>query len=665
MTKSENYFYSKDMKTKGPFDAEKISELIRKGEITINDWMFTASRNWAVASSFTEFEKDFNNKENVSTDAITKSSISSTSQNAKETKSLKDSILKLPWINENPFRLLDVPVTATKKEIEKSLTLAKAFAKAGKPLSPNSDYGLPFSPRVTMELLEQAKSDIDQPERRIRSSIFWFWEGSAIDKMAFDAIEKRNENRANEIWDKVCKEKSISKSNFSSARNLSLYRLANAGNSGCLSEQSLKDSLSLAGRFFSSEYLDTFLDSLPVERKNNLDSHHYAKDFADHVVTSLSEFLDKSNITLNKFIEYFEHFPKAVVDSVKSKFTQKEIAQVEKEVEEAKRTSAEEPAEALKSGNKLLSNTKSNLQLISEILGDDDLKYKGLCNEVAWELRQSSMIYFNYAREESPSFDPGGDCLELVNRGLALYSEGRTGKELRKDKEFLEGWVENKDQRESNKRATVLAESIKFSIEKAEEAPTLGAVENMLKNCIPKIEETKELLDDEELVQRISDWVASVATGICIKCCNESSQSASVYRLAVRVMEAIAKLGLSDEVKTHYEINLRILRSNLTAANQTESRIYSQSGASSQSGGQTSSGCYIATMVFGSYDSPEVLVLRNFRDQKLSKLRFGRIFIKVYYCLSPVFVSITKDVPFVHKPTRYLLNKLIKCISGK
>ena len=52
-----------------------------------------------------------------------------------------------------------------------------------------------------------------------------------------------------EIWDKVYSEKAVTKSNFSSVRNLSLYRLANSGNEGTLCERSLKDSLSLAVNF--------------------------------------------------------------------------------------------------------------------------------------------------------------------------------------------------------------------------------------------------------------------------------------------------------------------------------------------------------------------------------------------------------------------------------
>ena len=51
-------------------------------------------------------------------------------------------------------------------------------------------------------------------------------------------------------------------------------------------------------------------------------------------------------------------------------------------------------------------------------------------------------------------------------------------------------------------------------------------------------------------------------------------------------------------------------------------------------------GCYIATCVYGSYDCPQVWVLRRYRDYKLSKSFLGRTFIKMYYRISPVIVKI-------------------------
>ena len=53
----------------------------------------------------------------------------------------------------------------------------------------------------------------------------------------------------------------------------------------------------------------------------------------------------------------------------------------------------------------------------------------------------------------------------------------------------------------------------------------------------------------------------------------------------------------------------------------------------------STSGCYIATCVYGSYDCPEVWRLRRFRDSVLSKTWRGRLFIRTYYAISPKFVK--------------------------
>ncbi len=51
-------------------------------------------------------------------------------------------------------------------------------------------------------------------------------------------------------------------------------------------------------------------------------------------------------------------------------------------------------------------------------------------------------------------------------------------------------------------------------------------------------------------------------------------------------------------------------------------------------------GCYVATCVYGSYDCPEVWVLRRYRDSVLEKHFLGRIFIGLYYFVSPTIVKI-------------------------
>ena len=51
-------------------------------------------------------------------------------------------------------------------------------------------------------------------------------------------------------------------------------------------------------------------------------------------------------------------------------------------------------------------------------------------------------------------------------------------------------------------------------------------------------------------------------------------------------------------------------------------------------------GCYVATAVYGSYDCPEVWTLRRFRDKVLAKTWYGRLFIHLYYAVSPTAVKL-------------------------
>lgn len=48
-------------------------------------------------------------------------------------------------------------------------------------------------------------------------------------------------------------------------------------------------------------------------------------------------------------------------------------------------------------------------------------------------------------------------------------------------------------------------------------------------------------------------------------------------------------------------------------------------------------GCFVATACFKNYDAPEVMILRNFRDNYLLTKKIGKCFVILYYCISPSF----------------------------
>ena len=73
----------------------------------------------------------------------------------------------------------------------------------------------------------------------------------------------------------------------------------------------------------------------------------------------------------------------------------------------------------------------------------------------------------------------------------------------------------------------------------------------------------------------------------------------------------------------------------------------------------SSGGCYVATAVYGSYDCPEVWTLRRFRDNVLAKTWYGRLFIRLYYAVSPTAVKLFGDCEWFQNFFRGRLDKMV------
>lgn len=77
----------------------------------------------------------------------------------------------------------------------------------------------------------------------------------------------------------------------------------------------------------------------------------------------------------------------------------------------------------------------------------------------------------------------------------------------------------------------------------------------------------------------------------------------------------------------------------------------------------SSAGCYIATAVYGSYEAPEVLTLRRFRDQKLASTAAGRTAIRTYYAVSPSLARRLATASALNRAARRLLNVVVRRVA--
>lgn len=87
--------------------------------------------------------------------------------------------------------------------------------------------------------------------------------------------------------------------------------------------------------------------------------------------------------------------------------------------------------------------------------------------------------------------------------------------------------------------------------------------------------------------------------------------------------------------------------------------VREKDAAKSPASSTSSSGCYVATAIYGSYDSEPVMVLRRFRDEKLQSFAAGRIFVRSYYAASPTLVRLTNRFSAIRKPVKVVLDYLV------
>lgn len=79
----------------------------------------------------------------------------------------------------------------------------------------------------------------------------------------------------------------------------------------------------------------------------------------------------------------------------------------------------------------------------------------------------------------------------------------------------------------------------------------------------------------------------------------------------------------------------------------------------------SSGGCYIATAAYGSYDCPEVYVLRRFRDDVLKQSLLGRVFVKSYYTISPKIIKTFGKSSKFNSFNRLWLDRFVDALRGR
>ncbi|MFW5983212.1 MAG: CFI-box-CTERM domain-containing protein [bacterium] len=128
------------------------------------------------------------------------------------------------------------------------------------------------------------------------------------------------------------------------------------------------------------------------------------------------------------------------------------------------------------------------------------------------------------------------------------------------------------------------------------------------------------------------------------------SSSPEVINLNQQLTEGVAIIQNLKQLKTGPQINTHII--------QTERRINAIEKKLNPS-----SGCFIATFVYGDYNAFEVIKFREFRDNTLATTKLGNSFIKLYYKSSPFLINVLSSFPKSRLVGRRILNIVVKFLK--
>ena len=544
--------------------------------------------------------------------------------------------IRMNVLKNNPYRLLGVYTNSPTKERLANHNRMKAFLKVGKSVSFSLDLPQYLQPiDRTDTLVADADAKLALPKDQMFYALFWFIKTTPVDDIAFNHLIAGERSKAEEIWQK--------KETLSSLQNRIVCALM------C---DDYKQALSCAETLYANmEYVNQFVSAV-IGTGGNVDVTDLPFTFLD----ALCEEID-----VQKILPHIEN--SIWKKHISGKAINPLIDTIQNAIAIAKKSRGKgdnvQLAKArLGAGKALMEGTKEGLLQLRNYLSISDLQYQMIADKLAQEILQCGIDYFNNTNDD----DAPQQAMFLQNYALSIAvgtlvkqrckenidTLNNVGAEyvVRNELSRLVGYVQDlRGDRGDNLITRCLGKSI-------------TDIQEIITKCIPDLETIKRKMGTtNDLYIKVSSTVVSSAVNAIVETINKqqkflmingnTEELSSIISSAISLMRTIGNMDMDSKSHDYYKSN------NSTLLN-INSRL-----------NQSNSGCYIATMAYGNYDHPQVVILRHFRDMFLSQRQWGRWFITYYYRYSPKLVERLKDHALINKFIRKVLDGFILFVKHK
>ncbi len=562
-------------------------------------------------------------------------------------------------IKQNPYRILGLFANSSERELQKQIAVIKRFAEVGK--SKSFDYDFDFLGEVSRgaEDVQVSASKIEQAHKKVHYALFWFVNSSNFDEIALNSLKDSDKGKAIDIWNKTLRNE-VSEKNYSSYQNLSSLYISSSVSGEKLDLEMMRMGVELKGVLLESNFLGLFVDL--IGGGSIAGREEISEIFVDDIIDIVDPLLGSNKHVKNKrIIGIFDGYPNHVKKYVVKKFTEEPFQNIEGEIDKTEGKRTKNPADSYVIGMNLFSATADDVVLLKSMLGSGDVQLQVMIDRLADELMQCSIDYFNEWRD-SETKDPGWEALRVAESAKSLVPKGRVKNRIEKNAEVIQEWVDNKPERERQAKVSSTVSLVTSLIDEFDEvAASRVAIDRFILGSRPKLREIRTVLGDKDefYLQISSAIVARVLGGLIgihnhgqervIKRISSLDEFTGALDWIVATIDKIQLFDMTSDVRSRLEKNKKVIVGTKTQVDVAATK--------------SSGGCYIATMAYGDYDHPQVLLLREYRDQVLSRNITGRLFIKFYYATSPTLVNILNNKKPINSAIRRLLDKWIQVIK--
>ena len=313
-------------------------------------------------------------------------------------------------IESNPFRVLGIISNSSAKETKESETFILRYLDIGKSADLKFDITPPLSHlKRTSEIVKNAKSKIHDDFDKLAHSIFWFVNGTMVDKIALDKLSsEKNIDKALESFKKGSRDFAVSKQSFSSILNFSTLEIVSY--TSHKDEERLKNAIKYKYQIIQDKIVFKEFEKLITSTINKINHKSYIDRYIENTKGLLKELFprkDQNKLLLDIFSE-----DENILKEIKGQIVSSLVKEINENLglfnsffeEQSKKTDAQivrSRSSIINRAKKLIADTKSDLNKLKKSVGEENFQYTNLANKIYSFVNGAVIMCYNKEIEKS------------------------------------------------------------------------------------------------------------------------------------------------------------------------------------------------------------------------------------------------------------------------